>query len=73
MDANYLIKTITDSRTSYIFTNKRTEENHEQFCRSFFFNDESDYTKNQITMTLLYKEKMNKITKTSIVQYNRLK
>lgn len=69
--ADYMLQNFRDDLTFYIFTEKRTNADT-QFCKSFFENSINDYTKGQTKMTLLYKEKVNKKTGESIVQYDRL-
>lgn len=68
--AEYLLKTIYENRTNYIFIDNSNQRKY-KFCRSFFFNDTNDYTSNQITMTLLYKEKIYSSGK-SIIQLDKL-
>ncbi len=69
--ADYMLQNFRDDLVFYIFTEKRTNADT-QFCKSFFENSVNDYTKGQTKMTLLYKEKINKITGESIIQYDRL-
>lgn len=69
--ADYMLQNFKDDLTLYIFTEKRTNANT-QFCKSFFENSEKDYSKGQTKMTLLYKEKINKITGESEIQYDKL-
>ena len=69
--ADYMLQNFRDDLTFYIFTEKRTNSDT-QFCKSFFENSKKDYSKGQTKMTLLYKEKINKITGESIIQYNKL-
>lgn len=68
--AEYLMKTTYEERTNYIFIDK-SDARTDKFCRSFFFNEENDYTQNHITMSLLYKEKIFADGK-SIVQLDKL-
>ena len=70
--ADYMLQNFKDDMTFYIFTEKRTNANT-QFCKSFFENSEKDYSKGQTKMALLYKEKINKITGESVIQFNKLK
>lgn len=72
INADYLMKTIYDFRTNYIFL-KNYDNSDSKYCNSFFFNNSNDYTRNQITMTVLYKEKIDLTTGKSIVQLDRLK
>lgn len=69
--ADYMLQNFMDDLTFYIFTEKRTNADT-QFCKSFFENSEKDYSKGQTKMTLLYKEKINKITGKSEIQYDKL-
>lgn len=69
--AEYLLKTIYNYRTNYIFIDKSNDRTH-KFCRSFFFNENNNYTQNQITTTLLYKEKIF-ANGNSIVQLDKIK
>ena len=68
--AEYLLKTTYKIRTNYIFIDKRTNIDN-KFCRSFFFNDKNNYCQNQVTMTLLYKEKIF-ANGSSVIQLNKL-
>lgn len=43
------------------------------FCRSFFPESSRDYTKNQASWTLLYKEKIKHSQNQTIVLYDRVK
>jgi len=69
--ADYMLQNFRDDLIFYIFTEKRTNADT-QFCKSFFENSEKDYSKGQTKMTLLYKEKINKITGESEIQYDKL-
>lgn len=69
--ADYMLQNLKDELTFYIFTEKRSNADT-QFCKSFFENSEKDYSKGQTKMTLLYKEKINKITGKSEIQYDEL-
>ena len=69
--ADYMLQNLKDELTFYIFTEKRSNADT-QFCKSFFENSEKDYSKGQTKMTLLYKEKINKITGKSEIQYDKL-
>lgn len=71
IDADYLMKTIVNKRTSYIFTSS-DKKRKGQMCISFFFNDKCDYTRNQTSMTMLYKKKIYKDSNTFVIQYDRL-
>ena len=69
--ADYMLQNFKDDLTFYIFTEKRTNADT-QFCKSFFENIKKDYSKGQTKMTLLYKQKINKITGGSEIQYDKL-
>ena len=59
------------SRIIYLFIEKRNYS-EKQFCKSFIQESNIDYTYGQTKMTLLYKEKINKITGKSEIQYDKL-
>lgn len=69
--ADYMLQNFNHNLTFYIFTEKRSNADT-QFCKSFFENREKDYSIGQTKMTLLYKEKINKITGESEIQYDKL-
>lgn len=69
--ADFEMKNEYDSKIFYLFLAKRAYE-ETMFCKSFIQEDHLDYTYRQIKMTLLYKEKINKITDESVTQYNIL-
>ncbi len=69
--ADYMLQNLKDELTFYIFTEKRSNADT-QFCKSFFENSEKDYSRGQTKMTLLYKEKINKITGKSEIQHDEL-
>lgn len=68
---DYLLENHCDGYTFYIFLAKRPQEN-EYFCKTFLHEEKIDYTYRQTKMTMLYKEKVNRKTGETIVQYNRL-
>lgn len=72
INAEYLLKTLYDERTNYIFINS-SNERESKLCVSFFFNDSNNYTENQVTMTMLYKEKIHIDSGLSDIQFNKLK
>lgn len=72
IQAEYLLQSSLNGQEIYIFIDKRTEDNNQYFCRSFFPKSNKDYSKNQTKYTLLYKEKINIKTGESIVQYDRI-
>ena len=69
--ANYLMKNRLADKNVFIFLSKSKDDTY--FCRSFFPETNRDYTKNQASWTLLYKEKVNRTTGQSVVLYDRLK
>ena len=69
--ADYLMKNRLVDKNVFIFLSK--EKNDTYFCRSFFQETNRDYTKNQASWTLLYKEKINRMTGQSVVLYDRLR
>ena len=71
IQADYLLQSEHNSRDIYIFLD-RLENADYHFCRSFFPKGDKDFTAGQAKYTLLYKEKINKITGESIIQYDRL-
>lgn len=71
IQANYLLQSGHTGRDIYIFLD-RLDNTDLHFCRSFFPKGDKDFTVGQTKMTLLYKEKINKITGKSEIQYNRL-
>ena len=71
IQADYLLQSYLDRREIYIFLDRvGTSDFH--FCRSFFPKTDKDYTVGQAKFTLLYKEKINKTTGESKIQYDRL-
>ena len=71
IQADYILQSSLDSRDIYIFLDK-LENSDSHFCRSFFPKGDKDYTVGQTKYTLLYKEKVNKITGEAQIQYDRL-
>ena len=71
IQADYLLQSEHTGRDIYIFLD-RLEDTDLHFCRSFFPKGDKDYTAGQTKYTLLYKEKINKITGESEIQYDRL-
>ena len=69
--ANYLMKNRLADKNVFIFLSKSKDDTY--FCRSFFPEANRDYTKNQASWTLLYKEKMKRSTGQKVVLYDRLK
>ena len=69
--ADYLMKNRLIDKNVFIFLSK--DKNDTYFCRTFFLETKRDYTKNQASWTLLYKEKIKRSTGQSVVLYDRLK
>lgn len=69
--ADFELKNVFEELIFYIFIEKRAYSGN-QYCKSFIKDNEIDYTYGQTRMTLLYKEKINKRTGESVVQYDRL-
>lgn len=71
IQAEYLMKNMIAGKSVFIFLSRKEED--EYFCRSFFPQDTRDYSKDQASWTLLYKEKIKITTGESSVLYDRLK
>lgn len=71
IQAEYLMKNMVAGKSVFIFLSRKEEK--EYFCRSFFPQDTRDYSKDQATWTLLYKEKIKISTGESFVLYDRLR
>ena len=71
IEANYLLQNLFQQRIAYLFLAQRHEDNT-QVCKSFFYKKNIDYTKGQQKFALLYKEKTNLTTGTTVVQYDKL-
>ena len=69
--ADFELKNVYEELVFYLFIEKRNKS-EKQYCKSFIQESIIDYTYGQTKMTLLYKEKINKITGDVIVQYDRL-
>ena len=69
IQAEYLMQNKTEQGNVYIFLSKNKQEKY--FCRSFFPEEGKDYTKNQASWTLLYKEKRKISTGKIEVLYDR--
>lgn len=69
--ADFELKNTYENLIFYLFIAKRYKSD-KQFCKSFIQESIIDYTYGQTKMTLLYKEKINKKTGVSVVQYNKL-
>jgi hypothetical protein len=71
IDADYMMKNNIDNRNLYLFLSEGNDGKF--FCRSFFPEARKDYTKNQAAWTLLYKKKINLISGTEEILFDRLK
>ena len=71
IQADYLMKNRLVDKNVFIFLAKNKDNTY--FCRSFFPEAKRDYTKNQASWTLLYKEKINRATGQKTVLYDRLR
>jgi hypothetical protein len=71
IDADYFMKNNIDSRDLYLFLSEGVDGKF--FCRSFFPETRKDYTINQASWTLLYKKKINLVSGTEQILYDRLK
>lgn len=69
--ADFELKNIYEELIFYIFIEKRAYSD-KQYCKSFINDNVVDYTYGQTKMTLLYKEKINKVTGEKEIQYNKL-
>ena len=69
--ADFELKNIYEELIFYLFIEKRNYS-EKQYCKSFIQENNIDYTYGQTKMTLLYKEKINKITGESEIQYDKL-
>jgi len=69
--ADFELKNIYEKLIFYLFIEKRNYS-EKQYCKSFIQESNIDYTYGQTKMTLLYKEKINKITGESEIQYDKL-
>lgn len=72
INAEYIFENIDFRKNIYVFIDSRSKDNY-KFCRSFFPKNATDYTARQTKMTLLYKEKIDILSKTSIIQLNNIK
>lgn len=72
IEADYQIKSVHKLSVFYLFLQQRRNSNS-FFCKSFINDNVVDYTYGQTKMTLLYKEKTNKLTGETVVQFDRLK
>lgn len=66
--AEFLLETIYSGKTTYTFLTQRSGSNS-KLCESFFPKDGIDYSAGQASMTLLYKEKLNKMLDEHSIQF----
>lgn len=71
--ADYLLEGQAKMMLVYLFLGKRSNDELNQMCRSFFRKEDKDYTQGQPRYTLLKKEKKNVQTGEIVVQFNLLK
>ena len=71
IQADFLMKNKIRDRNVFLFLSKNHDDRY--FCRSFFPETTHDYTKNQASWTLLYKEKINLSKNQTTILYDRLK
>lgn len=71
IQADFLMKNKIRDRNVFLFLSKN--HNDRYFCRSFFPETTHDYTKNQASWTLLYKEKNSLSKNQRTILYDRLK
>lgn len=69
--ADYLMKSAAEGKSVFVFL-AENEKNGSYYCRSFFPESKMDYTRNQPSWTLLYKEKSIISTGKKEILYNRL-
>lgn len=67
--ADYLMKNRIHNHTAFIFLSQSKDGTF--FCRSLFPETNFDYTKNQAVWTLLYKEKINRISSEKTILYKK--
>jgi hypothetical protein len=69
--ADYLLEGKANLIPVFLFLGKRNE--NEQMCRTFFRVGCKDYSEGQSRYTLLKREKINLMSGTSVIQYDRLR
>lgn len=70
--ADYIMKSNAEERNLFLFLAENGGSGR-YYCRSFFPQDKMDYTKNQVSWTLLYKKKVTLSTGEGEILYDRLK
>ena len=71
IEADYLMKNHMEGKNIFLFLSNARDDSY--FCRSFFPEEKMDYTKNQASWTLLYKNKRNLIDGSEHILYDRFK
>lgn len=71
IQADYLMKNHMEDRNLFLFLSKSKESKY--FCRSFFPQNERDYTKNQPSWTVLSKKKIWISTGKGIILYDHMR
>lgn len=71
IEADYLMKNTMENRNLFLFLSENSGGKF--FCRSFFPEEKMDYTRNQASWTLLFKKKIDLISGTEKILYDRLK
>lgn len=64
------MKNNIEERNLYLFLACGADKKY--FCKSFFPEEKTDYTRNQASWTMLYKKKYDMNTGTELVLYDRL-
>lgn len=73
MECKFILENLENDKSIYVFIDGEYELNEKMFCRSFFIKTNKDFTNKNTKMILLYKEKINKETGESTIQFNKLK
>ena len=71
IQAEFLLKNKLLGRNIFLFLSKNF--NNQFFCRSFFPETKIDYSYRQASWTLLHKKKINRLTGTEVILYDRKK
>ena len=71
ISADFLLKNEIQTRNIFTFLSQE-KSNGKYFCRSFFPQTDKDYSENQSTWTLLYKEKFQKSANEKLILYDRI-
>lgn len=70
IEADYFMRNQIENQRIFIFLSQNRDKKY--FCRSFFQQENIDYSKNQPLWTLLYKKKVKISTKEEQILYNRM-